>query len=124
MSRVRMCVVLLSVAAAASTSAAQAPRVTLRVASLAPARSVWDNSLQQMRADWQTGTAGRVQGLVYPSGQQGNEATVLLKLKSGTLDGATLVLPGLCLLDDAFNVFGIPFFLESFDELTYIDRKS
>jgi TRAP-type transport system periplasmic protein len=123
MSRVRTCVLLLSLVAAASTPAAQAPRTTLRVASLAPARSVWDNSLQQMRADWQTGTAGRVQGLVYPSGQQGNEATVLLKLKSGTLDGATLVLPGLCLLDDAFNVFGIPFFLESFDELNYMIER-
>ena len=89
MSRVHVCVLLLSLVAAASTPAAQTPRTTLRVASLAPARSVWDNSLQQMRADWQTGTAGRVQGLVYPSGQQGNEATVLLKLKSGTLDGAT-----------------------------------
>jgi TRAP-type C4-dicarboxylate transport system substrate-binding protein len=63
MSRVRTCV-LLSLVAAGSTPAAQTPRTTLRVASLAPARSVWDNSLQQMRADWQTGTAGRVQGLV------------------------------------------------------------
>jgi TRAP-type transport system periplasmic protein len=112
--------VLLLVVAAASQPDAQAPRTTLRVASLAPARSVWDNSLQQMRADWQTGTAGRVQGLMYPSGQQGDERTVVLKLKSGTLDGAVLVLPGLCHIDDAFNVFSIPFFLESYDELAYV----
>ena len=120
MTRRHTLTVLLLVAAAAAEPGAQAPRTTLRVASLAPARSVWDNSLQQMRADWQARTGGRVQGLVYPSGQQGNETTVLLKLKSGTLDGATLVLPGLCQIDDAFNVFGIPFFLESFDELSYM----
>jgi TRAP-type transport system periplasmic protein len=113
-------VLLLLAFVAASEPAAQAPRTTLRVASLAPARSVWDNSLQQMRADWQTATAGRVQGLVYPSGQQGDERTVVLKLKSGTLDGAVLVLPGLCHIDDAFNVFSIPFFLESYDELAYV----
>ena len=115
MTRRHTLTVLLLVAAAAADPGAQAPRTTLRVASLAPARSVWDNSLQQMRADWQMRTGGRVQGLIYPSGQQGNETTVLLKLKSGTLDGATLVLPGLCQIDNAFNVFGIPFFLESFD---------
>ena len=120
MSRVPASLVLLLVLAAVSQPDAQAPRTTLRVASLAPPRSVWDNSLQQMRADWQTRTAGRVQGLVYPSGQQGDERTVVLKLKSGTLDGAVLVLPGLCHIDDAFNVFSIPFFLESYDELAYV----
>lgn len=119
MTRVPPLLLLLGVVAAA-TPGAQAPQTTLRIASLAPARSVWDNGLQQMRADWQTKTANRVQGLVYPSGQQGNEATVLLKLKSGTLAGATLVLPGLTQLDGAFNVFGIPFFLESFDELNHV----
>jgi TRAP-type C4-dicarboxylate transport system substrate-binding protein len=125
MTRLHPLVVMLVVASTAALPEAQTARTTLRLASLAPARSVWDNSLQQMRSDWQTNTAGRVQGLVYPSGRQGNEATVLLKLKSGTLDGATLVLPGLCQLDDAFNVFGIPFFLESFDELNYmLDRMT
>ena len=116
---------LLLVFAAPPRPDAQSPRATLRVASLAPARSVWDNSLQQMRSDWQAGTAGRVQGLFYPSGQQGNEATVVLKMKSGTLDGAVLVLPGLCHIDDAFNVFSIPFFFESYDELGYVlDRMT
>ena len=57
MSRVPASLVLLLVLAAASQPDAQAPRTTLRVASLAPSRSVWDNSLQQMRADWQTRTA-------------------------------------------------------------------
>ena len=120
MTRFPMLAILLLAVAAVLELDAQAPRTTLRVASLAPARSVWDNSLQQMRADWQAGTAGRVQGLIYPSGQQGDERTVVLKLKSGTLDGAVLVLPGLCHIDDAFNVFSIPFFLESYDELAYV----
>jgi TRAP-type transport system periplasmic protein len=99
--------------------AAQTPR-TVRIASLAPPRTVWDNSLQQMRSDWEKATAGRVRGLVYPSGQQGDERTVILKMKSGTLDGAALVLPGLCHIDDAFNVLGIPFFYRSYEELNWV----
>jgi TRAP-type C4-dicarboxylate transport system substrate-binding protein len=95
----------------------------LRIASLAPARSIWDNGLQQMRSDWDRGTAGRVRGIVYPSGQQGDEGTVLLKLQSGTLDGAALMLPGLCQIDESFNVFGIPLFFESYEELNAVVTK-
>lgn len=95
----------------------------LRMASLAPARSIWDNGLQQMRSDWERGTTGRVRAVVYPSGQQGDEGSVLLKLQSGTLDGAALMLPGLCQIDEAFNVFGIPLFFESYDELNAVTAK-
>jgi TRAP-type C4-dicarboxylate transport system substrate-binding protein len=95
----------------------------LRVASLAPARSVWDNGLQQMRADWERSTQGRVRAIVYPSGQQGDEGAVLLKLQSGTLDAAALLLSGLCLIDPAFNILGIPLFFESYEELNHVTGK-
>ena len=104
------------------TLAAQGSR-PLRIASLAPARSIWDNGLQQMRSDWDRATSGRVRAVVYPSGQQGDEGTVVLKLQSGTLDGAALMLPGLCEIDEAFNVFGIPLFFESYDELNAVTAR-
>jgi TRAP-type C4-dicarboxylate transport system substrate-binding protein len=104
------------------TLSAQGSR-PLRVASLAPARSIWDNGLQQMRSDWERATSGRVRTVIYPSGQQGDEGSVLLKLKSGTLDGAALMLPGLCQIDEAFNVFGIPLFFDSYDELNAVTAK-
>jgi len=122
MTRMLSVIAVALLAAVAARPEAQATR-TLRIASLAPSRTVWDNGLQQMRSDWQKATAGRVRGLVYPSGQQGDERTVLLKLKSGTLDGAVLVLPGLCQIDEAFNVFGIPFFYDSYDELNVVIER-
>jgi TRAP-type C4-dicarboxylate transport system substrate-binding protein len=64
-----------------------------------------------------------VRAVVYPSGQQGDEGSVLLKLQSGTLDGAALMLPGLCQIDETFNVFGIPLFFESYDELNAVTAK-
>jgi TRAP-type transport system periplasmic protein len=98
-------------------------RTTIRLASLAPARSVWDNSLQQMRSDWEKQTQGRVRGLVFPAGQQGDEASVLLKLKAGTLDAAAFTLIGLCQIDDAFTVLGIPLFYASYDELNHVTER-
>jgi TRAP-type C4-dicarboxylate transport system substrate-binding protein len=122
MTRTLSVIAVALLAATAVRPEAQATR-TLRIASLAPSRTVWDNGLQQMRSDWEKATAGRVRGLVYPSGQQGDERTVLLKLKSGTLDGAALALPGLCQIDEAFNVFGIPFFYDSYDELNGVIER-
>jgi TRAP-type transport system periplasmic protein len=107
------------------TLRAAAPQrpTTIRLASLAPARSVWDNSLQQMRSDWEQQTQGRVRGIVFPTGQQGDDAAVLLKMKAGTLDAAALTLPGLCKIDDGFNVLGIPLFYESYDELNHVTER-
>lgn len=105
--------------AAGAGASAQTSRL-LRVASLAPARSVWDNSLQQMRSQWERDTQARVRAVVYPSGQQGDEGAVLLKLQSGTLDAAALMAPGLCQIDPAFNVFAIPLFFDSYGELNHV----
>lgn len=106
-------------AAAIATLPAQQTRV-VRIASLAPARSVWDNALQQMRSDWAKATEGRVRGTVYPSGQQGDENTVLLKLQSGTIEAAAFTLTGLARIDPAFNVFSIPLFFRSYAEMNHV----
>ncbi|HSL24204.1 MAG TPA: TRAP transporter substrate-binding protein DctP [Vicinamibacterales bacterium] len=115
----RLLLVPLLVAGAVASVPAQQQRV-IRIASLAPARSVWDNALQQMRSDWARATEGRVRGTVYPSGQQGDENTVLLKLQSGTIEAAAFTLNGLARIDPAFNVFSIPLFFQSYPELNHV----
>ncbi len=119
MSARRLFIVLLLVFVVATVTTAQGTR-PLRIASLAPARSAWDNSLQQMRADWERNTQGRVRSIVYPSGQQGDENSVLLKLASGTLDGAALTATGMSQIDKSFNIFTIPLFFDSYDELNHV----
>lgn len=109
-----------SLVLATSLAVGAQPGRPLRLASLAPARSVWDNDLQQMRSDWERTTQGRVRAVVYPSGQQGDEGAVLLKLQSGTLNSASLMLTGLSHIDPAFNVLGVPLFFESYEELNHV----
>jgi TRAP-type C4-dicarboxylate transport system substrate-binding protein len=96
---------------------------TLRFASPVPGGTVWDNVLQQMRSDWDTGTQGRVRARIYPGQQQGDDASVLLKLQGGTLDAALLTAIGLPQIDQAFNVFAIPLFFESYEELNHVMVK-
>lgn len=119
--RLALVVVCLAVAASVLLSA-QGVR-TLRFSSPVPAGTVWDNVLQQMRSDWDRDTQGRVRARIYPGQQQGDDASVLLKLQGGTLDAALLTAIGLPKIDQGFNVFAIPLFFDSYEELNHVMVK-
>ena len=76
-----------------------------------------------MGEDWKQGTGGRVSLIVFSGGAQGDESTVLRKMRLHSLQGASLTVVGLAAIDWSFNVFGIPFFFESYDELNVVVEK-
>jgi len=113
--------VMLAVAAV-STLFAQAP---LKLATAAPVNSSWHKALLDMGAEWDAKTSGRVKLTVYAGGTQGSEEAVLRMMRPGVdqIQSALLMLPGLSSIDDAFSVFGIPFFFESDTEGQYVLEK-
>jgi TRAP-type C4-dicarboxylate transport system substrate-binding protein len=68
-----------------------------------------------MGAEWDAKTAGRVKLTVYPGGIQGSEEATIKLMRPGVdqLQANLLMAPGLSGIDDAFSVFGLPFFFES-----------
>ena len=102
---------------------AQAPAITIKLATVVPQGSVWDKNLKQMGDEWSQATGGRVTVTVYPGGSQGDESTVLRKMRLDALQAAAFTAVGLGSIDPAFNVFDIPFFFESYDELNYVTDK-
>jgi TRAP-type C4-dicarboxylate transport system substrate-binding protein len=99
--------------------------VEIRLATLAPANTTWHKALLDMGGAWNKDTQGRVTLTVYAGGIQGDEATTIKKMRPGidTLQAAFLTAGGLSELDDAFNVFGIPFFFESDEEELAVEKK-
>jgi TRAP-type C4-dicarboxylate transport system substrate-binding protein len=95
----------------------------IKLATVVPDGSIWDKSLKQMGADWQQATNGRVTLTVFSGGSQGDEPTVVRKMRLGALQGASLTVVGLANLDPGFNVFSVPFFIQSFDELNAVIEK-
>jgi TRAP-type transport system periplasmic protein len=93
---------------------------TIKLASVVPENSVWDKNLKQMGAEWSQATGGRVTVTVFAGGTQGDEATALRKMRLDALQAAALTGAGLGGIDPAFNLFNIPFFLESYDELNAV----
>ena len=112
--------VLFALLAFASAADAQTP---LKLAHLLPEGSIWDKNLKQMAEEWKQATDGRVTLTVFAGGSQGDESTVLRKMRLDALQGAAFSAVGLGSIDSAFNVFDIPFFFDSYDELNHVIEK-
>ena len=77
-----------------------------------------------MGTDWKAATGDRVSLTVFSGGSQGDESTVLRKMRLNALQGASLTVVGLASIDWSFNVFNIPFFFQSYDELNAVSREA
>jgi TRAP-type transport system periplasmic protein len=115
-----------SAAAAAlviAVTATPIAQTTIKLATLVPTNSVWDKNLKQMGEEWKQATGGRFEVIVYSGGAQGDEPMVLRKMRLDSLQAAAFTNVGLGMIDSAFNVFNVPFFFESYDELNYVIEK-
>ena len=109
--------------AAAIAPLAAAP-LNVKLATLAPPNTSWHKALLDMGNSWNKETQGRVTLTVIAGGHQ-DEATMLTKMRPGfeTLQGTFITAAGLSELDEAFNLFSMPFFFESDAEQQAVLRK-
>jgi TRAP-type C4-dicarboxylate transport system substrate-binding protein len=115
--------VLVALASAGAPDTLRAQTAALKLATVVPDNSIWDKSLEQMAAEWKQATNGRVVLTIFSGGSQGDEPTVLRKIRLDALQAASLTVVGLANIDPAFNVFNVPFFFESYDELNAVVEK-
>jgi len=112
----------IALAVAASVSiGAQAP-LKLRLATLAPDNSPWTSALRSMGTAWEEATDRRVRLTVY-AGTIPSESSAIARMAVDGLQAATLTVAGLAEIDEAFNIFGVPFFFESDAELAHVQQK-
>ena len=78
-----------------------------------------------MGAAWAKATAGRVVLTIFPGGSIASESSAIAKMNPAIdgLQAAALTVTGLGEIDDAFNVFAMPFFFQSDEELGYVQGK-
>ena len=120
---VRKFVLILAIALIAPPSLWAA--ITIKMATQAPVNSSWHKVLLDMGAEWEAKTAGRVKLTIYAGGTQGSEDATIRMMRPGVdqLQANLLMLSGLSTIDEAFNVFGIPFFFQSDEEGLYVLEK-
>ena len=126
MSRLKrlLCTAALAAVAIAVPVSAFAP-VTVRLATQAPVNSTWHKALLDMGAQWDAKTSGRVKVTVYAGGTQGDEPSTIRLMRPGVdqLQSSLLMVAGLGQIDDAFNVFAMPFFFQSDEEAAFVQQK-
>ena len=100
-----------------------AEEVEIKFAHPVPSGTLWDKALEEMGAEWLQSSQGQVRIKIYPRGVAGPDDTVIRKLQLGQLHAASLSYVGLTRLDDAFEVFTIPLFFDSYEEFFYVIDK-
>ncbi len=95
----------------------------VKMATLVPDGSIWDRILKDMGAEWQETTGGEVTLRIYAGGVAGDEPDVVRKMRIGQLHAAAITVAGLSEIDKGFEIFEIPMFFESYDELFYVLEK-
>lgn len=100
-----------------------ASSVTIKLGSLAPQNSPWDDGLKELNAEWIKATNGQVRLKVYPGGIAGDEADMLKKMKGGLLGGAALTGIGMNSLFPGILAAQLPMMYESQEEFEYVFNK-
>ena len=114
--------VVTAIALFATVSLGAQSTLNIRLATLAPDNSPWTSALRSMGTAWEKTTERRVRLTVY-AGTIPSESSAIARMAVDGLQAATLMVPGLAEIDEAFNVFGVPFFFESDAELAHIQQK-
>ena len=100
-------------------------RVTqVRLGTVIPAGTIWNNILKEQASEWGRLTGGRVR-LTVMAGTQGDEDAIIRKMRtSGQSQAASLSAVSLAMsIDQSFNVFFIPMFFQDYAELDHVMAK-
>ncbi len=113
-------VALLAALAALPSASAQ---TVIKMATLVPQGSSWHQALQEMAADWQKLSGGKVTLRLYPGGVAGDDNDVVRKLRLGTLNGALVSGTGLQDVDRSVLALQIPLAYANYAEFDCTREK-
>ena len=92
----------------------------LKFASQAPERSAWGKALAAVAGDVERESSGQVKLKFYPGGVQGDERTVLRKLRIGQLHGAVLIGHGVTQVCPSSLVLSLPMLFQNTEEASHV----
>ncbi len=96
---------------------------TLKIATLAPAGTVWMKEMKAGAKLIKKRTEGRVALKFYPGGVMGNDRSVHRKIKIGQLQGGAFIPGGLSMVDTSIQTLGLPMLFRSLDEVDYVRQR-
>jgi TRAP-type transport system periplasmic protein len=97
-----------------------APKHLFKIASLAPAGSVWVEQFENFAKEVETKTGGEVGFRVYPGGVMGDDQAMFRKMRVGQLHGGGFTMTGIATVVPDFRVMAIPSLFSSYAEVDFV----
>ena len=94
-----------------------------KIATISPDGLSWMKKLRSGVKEIETRTEGRVKFKIYPGGVQGNDFTVLRKVRIGQLHGGAVAAGSLTRFYPDLQVYNLPLQFKSFDEVDYVRQR-
>jgi len=107
----------------ASAAASAADPVVLKIGTLAPADSTWGRVFKVWQKGFSERTSGAVTIQFFWNGQQGDEISMVGKIRTGQLDGAAITAVGLGQIYKQVLVLQLPGVFTSWDKLDAARNK-
>lgn len=99
------------------TGSVLAETMKIKLATLAPENSAWDELLKDLQVEWDQASGGRVDLRIFPGGVAGDEATVVQKMGINNYQAALITSHGLSTIERSSRVLTIPRMLRNDSEL-------
>jgi TRAP-type C4-dicarboxylate transport system substrate-binding protein len=94
--------------------------VRIRIGTVVPKGSLWEQSLQYIRQEWHRVSGGSVQVTIYPGGVLGDEVEMVRQVRQGRIQAVGLSSVGLSRIDEGVSCLQVPMMFRSYNELDYV----
>jgi TRAP-type transport system periplasmic protein len=101
----------------------QAAQQIFKIASLAPAGSIWVEQFEKFAKEVSEKTGNNVGFRVYPGGVMGDDQSMLRKMRAGQLQGGGFTMTGIATVVPDFRILAIPFLFSSYEEVDFVESK-
>lgn len=96
---------------------------TFKIATVSPDGLSWMEKMRAGAREIKERTDGRVKFKIYPGGVQGDDYTVLRKMRIGQLHGGAVAAGSLIRFYSDLQVYNLPLQFKSFDEVDYVRER-
>ena len=96
---------------------------TYKIATISPDGLSWMKQLRAGVKEIESATDGRVKFKIYPGGVQGDDQTVLRKMRIGQLHGGVLAAGSLTRFYPDLQIYNLPLQFQSYEEVDYIRKE-
>jgi len=97
--------------------------ITIKIGSLTPTGSDWDNCIKEIASEWKRISNGEVTVKIYSGGIAGDESVMLRKIKLGQLQAAGITGVGISNIYQGTLALSIPLLIRTDGEFDYVLEK-